>query len=270
MTLYEIEGNLLNLFSDIEEEGGVITPEQEELLAINEKNLKEKLNNYRKAVLSWDSDADALKCEAKRLTDRRKVYENRVERLKKSMLDAVEMFGDTGKTGNKFIELPEARIFTKASSSVNVDEERVKFLITLIIAHVNEIYQNGALVFGEEVDVDGMMAVINANARAERETDYTSESVGKDEEFITSKFIPFTTNDLKNIKIEISTEISLFDLVTEANPILPALLEHSESFKITHVTPKEEFKKAIAFCEQHNDDDITVAAIEKKNSLQIK
>jgi hypothetical protein len=52
-----------------------------------------KLEAYCKVIKNLEADMDALKAEAKRLTDKRKTLENNVERLKKAMFDSMKATG---------------------------------------------------------------------------------------------------------------------------------------------------------------------------------
>ena len=49
-----------------------------------------KLEAYCKVIKNLEADMDALKAEAKRLTDKRKTLENNVDRLKKAMFDSMK------------------------------------------------------------------------------------------------------------------------------------------------------------------------------------
>lgn len=49
-----------------------------------------KLEAYCKVIKNLEADMEALKNEAKRLTDKRKVLENNIERLKKAMFDSMK------------------------------------------------------------------------------------------------------------------------------------------------------------------------------------
>lgn len=55
LSLYGIKTEFIRLMGAIEEQGGEITPEQEEALAINESNYIEKAGNYGKYILSCRS-----------------------------------------------------------------------------------------------------------------------------------------------------------------------------------------------------------------------
>lgn len=52
-----------------------------------------KLESYCKVIKNLEADMEALKAEAKRLTDKRKVLENNVDRLKKAMFDSMKATG---------------------------------------------------------------------------------------------------------------------------------------------------------------------------------
>lgn len=61
-----------------------------------------KLEAYCKVIKNLEADMDALKAEAKRLTDKRKVLENNVDRLKKAMFDSMKATGTDKIKGTLF------------------------------------------------------------------------------------------------------------------------------------------------------------------------
>lgn len=136
-SLYEISNDILRIFNDVEVAEGEITDDQYDALQIKQEELKEKLTNYVKAIKSWEVDEKALKDEKKRFNDRQTVFKNRIERLKNAALEAVLTFGEHGKS-NMFIELPEFRLFSRQSTSIEVDEARVNiFCLNLNVMCVN-------------------------------------------------------------------------------------------------------------------------------------
>lgn len=60
-SIYNITAELEDIFLELEENGGELTPELEERLTITQDNLKEKLNNYRKAYTMLNLDAESCK-----------------------------------------------------------------------------------------------------------------------------------------------------------------------------------------------------------------
>jgi hypothetical protein len=61
-----------------------------------------KIEQYCKVIKNLEADMDALKNEAKRLSDRRKVLENNVDRLKAAMFDSMKVTGKTKVKGAVF------------------------------------------------------------------------------------------------------------------------------------------------------------------------
>lgn len=60
-SIYNITAELEDIFLELEENGGELTPELEERLAITQDNLKEKLNNCRKVYTMLNLDLNLVK-----------------------------------------------------------------------------------------------------------------------------------------------------------------------------------------------------------------
>ncbi len=97
--LYEITGDYLQLQEMFYEDE---VPDQVLLDTIEavEGEFDCKIEGYCKVIKNIEADIDAIDKEAKRLTEKRKVLENRIDRLKKSMFDAMKLVGKTKAGGN--------------------------------------------------------------------------------------------------------------------------------------------------------------------------
>lgn len=251
-SLYSIQEDILRIFNDVESNEGEITDEQYDALCIKQDELKSKLESYVKAIKSWEVDEKALKDEKKRFNDRQNVYKNRIERLKKAALDAVLMFGEHGKT-NMFIELPNFRIFTKESKAIEVDEQRINIFINAFESYVRELVDAGILYAGKDVDLQGILDVINANVIAEQ-----GES-----------FEPYTINDLIALKLNISQTASVYDLFKSGL----ALNLYGKEPIYTHIenaTTKDDWKVIISSANIAKTSIPTMAKEVINQSLQIK
>lgn len=251
-SLYSIQEDILRIFNDVESNEGEITDEQYDALCIKQDELKSKLESYVKAIKSWEVDEKALKDEKKRFNDRQNVYKNRIERLKKAALDAVLMFGEHGKT-NMFIELPNFRIFTKESKAIEVNEQRINIFINAFESYVRELVDAGILYAGKDVDLQGILDVINANVIAEQ-----GES-----------FEPYTINDLIALKLNISQTASVYDLFKSGL----ALNLYGKEPIYTHIenaTTKDDWKVIISSVNIAKTSIPTMAKEVINQSLQIK
>ncbi len=251
-SLYEISEDLLSIFNDIETAEGEITDERYNALCIKQEELKTKLDAYVKAIKSWEVDEKALKDEKKRFNDRQNVFKNRIERLKAAALQAVLTFGEHGKT-NMFIELPNFRLFSRASQSVEVNEARVRIFMEEFERYVRELVDAGILYAGKDVDLQGILDCINANVRATHG----------------ENFEPYTLNDLIAMKININQTASVYDLFKSG---LALTLYGKEPIctNMENATTKDDWKTIIESSIVANTSLPTIAKVVTNTSLQIK
>lgn len=198
-SIYNITAELEDIFLELEENGGELTPELEERLAITQDNLKEKLNNYRKAYTMLNLDAESCKKEEQRLAVLRKTKENNANRLKNVMLDAVITYGDLGKSGNKSIDLVDSKLYTKNSKCVEVDESLNQIFIDLVLDHFKTLWDNDLITddiesFNREIMLDNINTKFAIN--------YPEQSAKLKEE--TGGY--FTLDDLDCIKVKFEIE----------------------------------------------------------------
>lgn len=249
-SLYQIEAELLEIFNTIEAQEGEITDEQYNQLVITEENFKEKLKSYHKAIQVFTGEMATCKEEEKRIASYRKVRENRINRLKKSILDAVLMFGNNGKSGNKTIELDTFKAFTKGTQFVDVDEGRIYTLIHEFSKLVLSMLKEGAIDSNIDLDIPGCLASINAQVKTKEGDQYQN----------------FTPDDVYNTEVEITVKCTLEELLTKFLKLYILLLkDFDENFDIQNCTPKEKWKCAI-----NNEENITVATLNKNQTIQFK
>lgn len=92
-SLFHISANYAELMTSIEENEGVLSEEQNEALEINEAELQEKAGNYIEFIGDRAAFIGRIDDEIKRLQALKKVNNNLVDRLKNSLLNAVNLFG---------------------------------------------------------------------------------------------------------------------------------------------------------------------------------
>lgn len=252
-SLYNISSDILRIFENVENNDGEITDEEYDSLIIKQEELKTKLDSYVKAVKEFNASAAFCKTEKKSIDDRKKVYENRVSRLKKAMLEAVNVFGEVGKN-NKFIELESCRLYTKASTAVNVDENRVNLFMNYFEGFLREIVNGDVLYTGEDVDLQGILDVINTNIKAEQG----------------DSFVPFTLNDLTTFKIGIKSTATIYELFRSHKDAILEYAHNPFSSEISNETAKEDWKTIITVANEQGTAKPTMAELVINESLIIK
>lgn len=136
MNIWQIQQDLIDIFNELEENGGELTPELEDKLNITQSEFKNKIENYLYVIKQTESDINACDAEAKRLTALKKSKQNTIDRIKSVMVKAIEQFGDENKSGNRFIDLGTAKITVRKSDKVIVNDN---FAATLVDSTFTEI-----------------------------------------------------------------------------------------------------------------------------------
>lgn len=258
-SLFEITSDLRLIINELEENGGELTEELATALDITKENFEQKIEDYCQAITMYNSEVECCKEEKERVNNIQKVKKNIVERLKSKLLDAVKEFGYTGKSGNKIIELSTRKLFTKSTSSVEENESRKGKLTYYFLSYIKELQREGILELGENIDVNGLLASINALAKADYEMPDEFDRTPVEE------FIPYTIADLQSINLEISKKVSLYNLITTDSKI--GYIVASEELYPDTTSIDKDVAKAIL---KDDASRITVGELVSKDSLIIK
>ena len=117
LTLYHIDEEQRRINAMLEETGGEITPEIEELMAVNEQNFVTKAENYGYAILHYKAIVAAVKAEKDRLDAIKKTAENAIARMEERIVAAMQTF-DKPK-----VEAATLKLSLRRSERVVVDDE---------------------------------------------------------------------------------------------------------------------------------------------------
>ena len=257
--IFELGTKLKQIFNFIEENDGELTPELEQELDITQENFKDKIEAYCQALTMYNSDIDCCKEEKSRINGIQNVKKNTVERIKQKLLEAVESFGEIGKSGNKIIEIPTRKLYTKGTTSIEENELRKIHLTQCVVNFIRELQEQGILELGEEIDINGFLASINAIAKADYET---PDALGNPP---VEEFIPYTVADLQAIRINCSFEKSLSSILSSHTNLGYFIASNSFDCQIDSSIDKD-IVKALNKAELN----VTVADEVKKTSVIIK
>lgn len=257
-SIYNITTELEDIFLELEENGGELTPELEERLVITQESLKSKLDSYRKAYTVLNLEAESCKKEEQRLAVLRKTKENNAERLKGVMLDAVIAYGDLGKSGNKVINLVDSKLYTKNTKCVEIDENLNQIFIDLVLEHLQSLWDNDMIDSNFSFSRDVLLEQIN-DKFTER---YSEQSARLREE--TGGY--FTLDDLDCIKVKFEIEKPIGDLANKINfDLLNTFFNHQHEMTRSSSVNKTTMKNIL-----NDGRDISIAKLVENTSLIIK
>lgn len=156
MTLYQLNQEQLQINAMLEDSEGEITPEIEELLAINDQNLTMKAGQYRNAIMNNNMEIEAAKAEIKRLQSycKAKERDNDImsQRIKDAMtLRSMKEIKIDGGVGGRFsfrtskqvvvddeTKLPDTCFVTKRELSKTAIKDAIEAGTELEGAHIEE------------------------------------------------------------------------------------------------------------------------------------
>lgn len=195
--IFNIKQELLAIFDEIEENGGELTPELEEQLNITQDEFRDKIKSYSDVVKILENDILNIKTEKARLNDLQKSKEKTIERLKKIMIDAVKLFGDTTKSGNKYFDYGTGKVSIRNTQVVEIEEDVTERFVNRALTCLRWYQQNNQL---DTITASDVLDYCNSKSPDE-------ETNGDD---ITVLF----EEDIAQIKADINLDIPVSELFT--------------------------------------------------------
>ena len=116
LTLYRISEEMSAILNAIEENGGEITEEQEQALAISEEQFAEKAYDYGHVILNLDYTVEVIKNEIERLTRLKKSAENAQKRVKGALVNAMVQLD------HPMVETPTMRLSLRRTTATEIDD----------------------------------------------------------------------------------------------------------------------------------------------------
>lgn len=251
-SIFNIQQDLYAIFDSIEENEGEITPELEEVLTIKREEFSTKIQGYVAYIKQLELDNKGIKEEIARLKDLQKSKEKTIDNLKKIMAMAIDAFGDTNKSGTKFLDYGTGKVSIRKSDFIEVDEEGTKQFVNRFFRYFNWLHFTNTA-NQQELDVKDVIDFCNKNKQ-------------NDEEDIVET--NYTDDDLTNLQANLDFKVNLKDLITNPNglKLINSLLDYKVLATIKPSVDKIEVKKEV----KSSGDIPTFAKYVIKNNVVIK
>lgn len=232
MNIFQISRDLLDTFQEIEDNGGELTEELESQLAISQADFKTKVEGYANVIKSAQYDIKSIDEEIDRLRKLKESKNKAIVRLEKILIWAIEMFGDTNKSGNKYVDYGTGKISIRNTEKVEVDDAFAEDTVEKFMAGLRE------LGFTKELYYDELEA-----------------------------FIP-KSDDINGVSANISFDIPLDKLYTpEGYNVIKSLFEYNTDFKYKPSISKSYLK---SFLKDNPDAYPNLAHLVKNQTITIK
>lgn len=230
-SIFNIQQDLYAIFDSIEENEGEITPELEEALTIKREEFSTKIQGYVAYIKQLELDNKGIKEEIARLKDLQKSKEKTIDNLKKIMAMAINSFGDTNKSGTKFLDYGTGKVSIRKSDSIEVDEEGTKQFVNRFFRYFNWLHFTNTA-DQQELDVKDIIDFCNKNKQDDEENIVETN---------------YTDDDLTNLQANLDFKVNLKDLITNPNglKLINSLLDYKVLATIKPSVDKTEVKKEV-------------------------
>ena len=230
-SIFNIQQDLYAIFDSIEENEGEITPELEEALTIKREEFSTKIQGYVAYIKQLELDNKGIKEEIARLKDLQKSKEKTIDNLKKIIAMAINAFGDTNKSGTKFLDYGTGKVSIRKSDSIEVDEEGTKQFVNRFFRYFNWLHFTNTT-DQQELDVKDVI-------------DFCNKTKQDDEENIIET--NYTDDDLANLQASLDFKVNLKDLITNPDglKLINSLLDYKVLATIKPSVDKTEVKKEV-------------------------
>ena len=251
-SIFNIQQDLYAIFNSIEENEGELTPELEEALTIKREEFSTKIQGYVAYIKQLELDNKGIKEEIARLKDLQKSKERTIDNLKKIMAMAINEFGDTNKSGTKFLDYGTGKVSIRKSDSIEVDEEGTKQFVNRFFRYFNWLHFTNTA-NQQELDVKDIV-------------DFCNKTKQDDEEDVIET--NYTDDDLNNLQANLDFKVNLKDLITNPDglKLINSLLDYKVLATIKPSVDKTEVKKEV----KSNGEIPTFAKYVIKDNIVIK
>lgn len=247
MNIYQIKQEFINIFDELEENGGELTDDLAEKLAITKEEFKNKAKAYANAIKLFEQDIEAIKLEQKRLKDFAAKKQKIIDRLTNILISAIEEFGDTKPSGVKYVDYGTGEISIRKSVSVDIDNEILKDIERGIDCYFGDTKFNRQLDVNDKLSSDDIVAYIKS---------------------LKDVHDNITLDDIVNANINLTVTIPISDLIDgKGYNTIRETVKYTNKYKIEGNISKSDIKPKL---QENGSCAPNLAKLVENKTLQIK
>lgn len=208
--IFQISQDLLDVFQELEDNGGELTDELEAKLTVSQADFKTKIKSYTDVIKYTEGDIKLIDEEISRLKELKESKKKAIARLEKIVIWAIGMFGEANKSGNKFVDFGTGKVSVRNTEKVEIDDKFAEDAVNKFMEQIREIAFTGELDNNEIEDL-----------------------------------VTLPDDVIKGVTAKISVDVPLKEFYGSAGNILRALYDSKKVFKYAPSINKTELKTAL-------------------------
>lgn len=246
MNIFQISKELLDIFEELEENGGELTEELEAQLAISQADFKSKVKSYSEVIKYTESEIKLIDEEIARLKELKDSKNKAITRLEKIIIWAVDMFGESTKSGGKFIDFGTGKVNIRNSEKVEVNTDVTDTVVKNFFSYFN---------------------MLNYTHELDQATSVNSEDIIQALKSMENS-VNITEEELNQIQASLSVDVNLKDLLdTQGIDFVRKLLGFVTNYKVKSNVSKSVIKPILKEGNIHLSN---IAHIEENKTIIIK
>ena len=254
MNIWQIQQELLSIFDELEENGGELTEELESQLTISKEDFRSKVENYTNIIKSIKADIAAIDEETKRLAVLKKSKNSLIDRLSKVIINAVETFGETTKTGSKFFDYGTGKVSVRNSQKVVLNDDKIEAISGELCRAISSEAMIGNASTREDFTFEDIIQ------RCENHVEYDDKGNAINRGFEVTK------EDIQNTVVDITFREHIQNLMKgDGFNLIKQLFMHNSGTSMIPKIDKTQLKN-----EMKDTANITIGKIENNQTLTIK
>jgi len=255
MNIWEIQQDLLAIFDELEENGGELTEELEEKLAITKENFKTKVEGYVNVIKQVKSDIAAIDQESKRLAELKKSKNAVIERLTKVLVPAIQNFGDVSKSGSAFVDYGTGKVSIRNTQKVELDDDK----LNAISSEFNRALSFEAMMGAGSNRESFTFEDIIQRCKEHKSLNPIDGGLEDDSQDVTAE-------DIQNTVVDITFKSHIIDLMKGTGyNLMKQLIMYNQGVSMLPKIDKTQLKNELNGCEN-----ITIGKIIDNKTLTIK
>ena len=223
MNIYNLAKSFIEIFDELEENGGELTEELEQKLAITQESFTTSVKNMSSVIKQYEYECEAIKGEQKRLKELYDRKQKVINRLNKILVDAINQFGDTKKTGVKYVAWETGEASIRKSQAVTINDDLVEEIGLRLYNQAEYNKKINQLDVYDHIDILTLATDYNILNNAE-----------------------VTVSELNNIDVNLSVSVPLKALADGSGyPVIREIVKYNDDYKITTNVSKTELKNKL-------------------------
>lgn len=199
-SIFDIEKDKLDLFEELENNGGELTPELKEALQLNEQETTAKVKSYVEYINKLKGDIALIKSEKDRLDKLQKSKETAIKSISHLVTYAINHFGVEDKKGKRYFDWGTGKVSIRQSIAIEANTKTIDAITDVLKTTYANAMFTGTLNANDSIDEAALLDACQNHV--------------SDDEYNSPDPIDIETEDIDDITVNITVPVNMRALLS--------------------------------------------------------